>query len=252
MDGSAKHGEVSLPWWPAKRERASGREPLSRDEIVATAIRVADAEAPDQLSMRRIGAELGSGATSLYRHVASKDELLDLVVDEVLGEAPLDDDPSRPWTERAASLARGIRDALRRHPGVAPLVITRVTRGPNAFAIADRLLGVLRSAGIDGAELGLAYQVILVWATGYGARDAQVALSEARAHETAEDRQAILDAMFAAVPRDVYPNLLATFDYVTELTADAQFEFGLRALLDGIEAERARGEAPASGDRAAG
>ena len=182
---------------------------------------------------------LGVVPMALYKHVANKDELLDLVVDEVLGEVigkvPRDD-PSLPWQDRTAALARGVRETLRLHPGVAMLVIARVTRGPNAFAIADRLLGILRSAGLEGTPLGLAYQVILGWATGFGARDAQDARVQPGPGQTIEEQQAIVDEMFKAVPRDVYPNLVITFDYLQELTADAQFEFGLRALLDGIAA----------------
>jgi AcrR family transcriptional regulator len=152
MSSGTEPAEVQLPWWPEPRERTPAREPLDRELIVSTAIRIADQEGLEALSMRRLAQELGSGATSLYRHVANKDELLDLAVDAVLGEVPLADDSTLDWQQRTGDLARGIRTTLRRHPGVAMLFGFRVTRGPNALAIADRLLGILRSAALEGAQ----------------------------------------------------------------------------------------------------
>ena len=78
----------SVPWWPAERtpEPQDGREPLTRARIVDAALRIIDRDGLDALSMRRLGDELGAGTTSVYWHVANKDQLLDLVLDHVLGE----------------------------------------------------------------------------------------------------------------------------------------------------------------------
>ncbi len=236
MGSETEPEEVRLPWWPEARDRAPAREPLARDQIVATAIRIADTEGFDALSMRRLGQELGSGATSLYRHVANKAELLELAIDAVLGEVPNTDDPALGWTERATALGRAVRDSLRRHPGIAPLLGGRVTRGPNALAIVDRLLGILRAAGLQGQDLGLAYQVIMNWAVGFAAVDSREAGPTAGDRQSPAQQQEVVTAMLAALPRDRYPNIVITFDYLTELTADAQFEYGLRALIAGIAA----------------
>jgi AcrR family transcriptional regulator len=231
---------VRLPWWPEPRERAPAREPLDRALIVSTAIRIADHDGLDALSMRRLAQELGSGATSLYRHVANKDELLDLAVDEILGEVPLNDDPTLDWRRRATDLARAIRTTLRRHPGVAMLFGFRVTRGPNALAVADRLLGILRSGGLEGAQLGLAYQAVTTWAVAFGAIDSRDIVRPNADRQTSEQQQRIIEEMLAALSPERYPNVVAAFAYGAEMTADAQFEYGLRALINGIDAaERA-------------
>jgi hypothetical protein len=121
----------------------------------------------------------------------------------------------------------------------------RVTRGPNALALADRLLGILRSAGLGGAQLGLSYQALFNWAIGFAAADSRTARPGGD-RQSAEEQQALVVEMLAALPADRYPNLVITFDYANELTPDAQFEFGLTALLDGIAAalERQRTAMP--------
>jgi len=243
MSGESEGGEgVRLPWWPEPRERAPAREPLDRGVIVSTAIRIADAEGIDALSMRRLAHELGSGATSLYRHVANKDELLDLTVDEILGEVSLDEDPALGWEQRAINLARGIRLTLRRHPGVAMLFGFRVTRGPNALAVADRLLGILRSGGLEGAQLGLAYQAVTTWAVAFGAIDSRDAARPSSDRQSSEQQHEMIEAMLASLPRDRYPNVVTAFGYGAEMTADAQFEFGLQALITGIAATLSGGD----------
>ena len=88
---------------------------LSRDEIVRAAIKVADAEGPDAISMRRIARELNAGTMSLYWHVASKEELLDLMIDSVQGEQ-LTPEPSGDWRADLRALTRSARAALHRHP----------------------------------------------------------------------------------------------------------------------------------------
>src|SRR5689334_5448127 len=87
---------------------------LSRDEIVRTAITVADAEGADAVNMRRIARELGSGTMSLYWHVASKDELLDMMIDAIVGEAQAPE-LSGDWRADLRAGACATRDALHRH-----------------------------------------------------------------------------------------------------------------------------------------
>ena len=90
------------PWW-TPRKAPTPRRALSREAIVATALDVLRAEGMDAVSMRRVAAELGTGPASLYAHVTGKDELLDLLYDQVVGAIPLPEpDPAR-WQEQAPS-----------------------------------------------------------------------------------------------------------------------------------------------------
>ena len=101
--------DIPPPPWQRAPDRPSRRrrDPISRDAIVAAAIGLLDREGLAALSMRRLAEELGTGAASLYWHVGSKDGLLDLVLDEVIGEGKVPDpDPELDERERAP---RGLR-----------------------------------------------------------------------------------------------------------------------------------------------
>src|SRR5579875_873513 len=95
------------------RGRDRGRA-LSREQIVRAAIDVADAEGADAISMRRIARELNAGTMSLYWHVSSKEELLDLMLDAIDGEMEVPE-PSGDWRADLRAIARGIRTGLLRH-----------------------------------------------------------------------------------------------------------------------------------------
>ena len=113
--------QIAPPPWQRLPDRPSRRrrEPISREAIVTAAIDLLDREGLAALSMRRLAEELGTGAASLYWHVGSKDGLLDLVFDELIGEEQVPDaDPSR-WQEQLKDIARAQRRVSLRHPYLA-------------------------------------------------------------------------------------------------------------------------------------
>ena len=106
-----------------------------------------DEEGLDALSMRRLGQELNSGATSLYWHIRNKDELLDLVLDQVIGEVVPEMPREAGWRETADATARALRRVLVRHRGVAQVMGERPTFGPNALQALEILLTPFVTAG---------------------------------------------------------------------------------------------------------
>ena len=238
MSPEAKES-LDLPWWPKPSSRSVAREPLSRDQIVTGAIRLIDSESLDALSMRRLGQELDAGATSMYTHVRSKDELLALVNDVIAGEildrVSLDADAS--WRDQAVTVARAIREVLVTvHPHAAPLFAGRSNAGPNTLAIVEVLLGVLRRAGFEGKQLLLAYGAVLNHAYTYAASEAAAGAGGA------EQARAMADALARSLPPDSFPNLVAVARSMADLTADDQFDFGLQRLLDGFESLLSRSQ----------
>jgi AcrR family transcriptional regulator len=231
-----------LAWWPEVRDRNSDREPLSRAQIVAAAIKLLDAEGPDGFSMRRLGQELGVGATSLYWHVKDKDQLIDLVLDEMVLEIRLDDDPGLPWRERAACVAREFRGVVKRHRRLAPLVGARIGVGPNTLRGMEHLLTVLRAGGFDGDRLTLAFASILTYALGSAVMDTRELAGSGSAGKSVEELQAVYAGMLASLPPDEFPNLvrLVTETGPDAMDDDAQFEYGLQRMLDGMVADLAR------------
>ena len=128
---------------PPRRDRG-----LSRDEIVRTAIAVADAEGPEAISMRRIARELRAGAMSLYWYVGSKEELLDLMLEASRRRSRC---PSRPATGglTCGVFAHQIRAALSRHPWALEFIGSGRPAGPNDARNLERLLGMLDGLGLD-------------------------------------------------------------------------------------------------------
>jgi AcrR family transcriptional regulator len=125
-------------------EQASVGRPAerSRAEITAAAAELADREGLDAVSMRRVAAVLGTGAASLYRYVATRDDLLDLMTDSAAGEYDLPA-PSGNWQADLLEIAHQGRNIMRRHPWLPALVITRPTLGPHAIDLLEHVLDVL-------------------------------------------------------------------------------------------------------------
>jgi AcrR family transcriptional regulator len=195
------------------------RETLTRDQVVTAAIAIVDSEGFDALSMRRLAQRLGTAAPTLYWHVHSRDELLDLLVDEVTGEVLVAMGSPVGWRASMACLAVALREVLARHPGVVPILGLRPPAGANAGAALDRLLGALRDDGFSGTDAALAAVTLTEWATAFAVFEAQ-------------GRAAGGSAAAAGLP-----------------SADERFTFGLEVLLDGIEARRHRARGPkAPGD----
>src|ERR671931_1511188 len=144
MAEGAEPEQLPPPPWQRVPQRAAARrrDPITREAIVGAALRVLDGEGLDGLSMRRVADELDTGAASLYWHVGSKDGLLDLIFDEVIGEQVTeipDPDPEH-WQEQFKGVARTMRATIRRHRDIVEISIGRVPMGPNALRFTERVL----------------------------------------------------------------------------------------------------------------
>src|SRR5215469_10972581 len=122
----------------SRRKTAAGRPPtLTAAAIVAAAIEVIDEAGVTGLSMRRVAEHLGTGAASLYAHVSGKDELLELVYDELVGQVPLEQpDPAR-WREQVHAMMRGLRDILAAHADAALAGLGRIPTSPQTLAASE-------------------------------------------------------------------------------------------------------------------
>lgn len=133
------------------RTEPPGRRPrFSRDQIAATAVRIADADGIAALSMRRLAAELDAGTMTLYHYVRTKDELLSLVTDAVMGEAVLTDDTELPgdWRSALTVIARRTRDVLLAHPWILDITDDPPI-GPNSVRHFDQSLQAVTSLPMD-------------------------------------------------------------------------------------------------------
>jgi AcrR family transcriptional regulator len=138
----AEREAVSI-WLRPERAAVGRPAQRSRAGISAIAIEIADREGLDAVSMRRVAAELGTGAASLYRYVETRDELLDLMADATGGEYQLGE-PSGDWLADLLAVGEQSRAILRRHPWLPGLIVTRPpSMGPNGVALLEHVLAAL-------------------------------------------------------------------------------------------------------------
>jgi AcrR family transcriptional regulator len=226
---------------PRGRGRNRLAPALSRAEIVDASIAVADAEGSDAVSMRRIAQVLRVGTMSLYWHVASKDQLLDLMLDALIGEIEVPE-PSGGWRADLRAQARNERVTLLRHPWVMDFLGGRPPLGPNTLLHLDRSLALLDGPGLDVATAMNILGTVQTYVLGSVLRE----IREARA----EQEQAGIDPAEWAPMRTAWRNRLEAdgrFSRVVRFldegidpdaaeTRDERFEFGLDCVIDGIAA----------------
>jgi AcrR family transcriptional regulator len=222
------------PWW-TPRKVATPRRALSRELIVATALDVLRAEGMDAVSMRRVASELGTGPASLYAHVAGKDELLDLLYDEVVGTIPLfEPDPAR-WREQVTRLWIDSREALARAGDIARYSLGRVPMGPNALRIAELTMTVLRAGGVPDQAVAWAVDVIGMFVTANAVEDT-VTADLAREGRDPQEYYDQVHRYFAGLPADRFPVTAALVPQLMTGTGDERFRFGLELLVGGLAA----------------
>ncbi len=217
--------------------RRGGPKPaLSVQRIVAAAIELADAGGLAALSMSRLAERLGFTTMSLYRYVASKDDLLVLVLDATLGLPP--DMPAGGWREQCVAWARALRDGYYRHPWVLELPISALPAGPNQLVWFDRGLAALD--GTTLAEGEKASSVLLI--STYVRTQALLMLDLMKAAEagTTPGWAVVVErladpARFPAVARAVAAGIFVDDPDSPQRYPDDEFDFGLQRILDGIE-----------------
>jgi len=166
------------------RQAAEPEQPaLSQAAIVREAIVMLDEEGPDALSMRKLGARLNAGATSLYRHVATKDELIELAVDEVFGEITVPP-AGADWRAAAREAAQSFRTTALRHAWLGSLLgqAGMAQLGPNLGAFSNGLVGLFTAAGYP--EPTGALDTLLSYVNGMTTAEAAWLNSVARSGQT--------------------------------------------------------------------
>lgn len=157
------------------RPQRRQKEQLSRERIVAEAIALLDEEGIEALSMRSLGQRLGAGATSLYRHVANKDELIELVVDEVYGELEVPEVtiPSA-WRVAMHITAHSLRQTGLRHVWLTHVLgqVGLNYLGPNVVDVTGRGLAILTRAGFDAQEAAKAMSTMSAYVIGITSAEA--------------------------------------------------------------------------------
>jgi AcrR family transcriptional regulator len=212
-------------------QTSGARVPVTRQRALDVALVLADRDGMAALSMRRLAAELGCEAASLYHHARNKDELLDGLVDRVAGEIELPA-AGTAWRAAARQRATSTRAVLRRHPWAVSLMASRTTPGPRTLRQLDAGIGHFRAAGFPVALAARAISLVDSFVHGFVLQE--VNLPFRGSEELAEMTGAIL----AQFPAEDLPHLFElTVEHVLQPGYDYGNEFasGLELILDGLE-----------------
>ncbi len=231
---------VAAAWGVRERPHKGPKPALSLPRIVDAAVRVADTEGLDAVSMGRVAAELGAAPMSLYRHVSAKEELLRLMVDAAWGDSPGPLAPGENWRAGLSRWAWALRAGARRHPWVVRIPISGLPIMPREIAWFEDALACMHGTGLTETRKA---SVIMLLA-GYVRN---LATTEADIQAAVQASGLDLAGWMASYPRMLrqladpqrFPALTAFIAAGVFEDADGpddEFIFGLDRILDGIEA----------------
>lgn len=233
---------LELLWGVRERPRRGPKPRLAVEDVVRTAIAVADAEGLDALSMRRIAEELDVAPMSIYTYVPGKAELVDVMLDRVTGELTPPDDVRGGWRPRLEHIARENRRLLHAHPWMLQVAVARPPMGPNLLDKYEYELRAVDGLGLTDVEM----DSVIALVNGFAESSARVSVDAAQA----ERRTGATDAQWWEATAPLLEKLIDPSRYPLGTrvgTAAGQqhggavgpehaFEFGLQRVLDGIEA----------------
>ena len=225
--------------WDRPERAARGPAPsLSREQISTAAVTLADTQGIEAVSMRAVAAELGVGAASLYRYVARKDELIDLMVDAVMGR-DLQFEIRGDWREDLRSFAHGLRALTLRHPWMAVPRAGLGNLGPNTARCYEQVLSAIDGLGVEIDEMLVMVETLDAFVRGRALEE----LSEQEAvRRSGLDQEQWMQAQVPYIESLVqsgrYPLLTrVVFDARSPRDPDRLkhgFDLGLERVLDGL------------------
>ena len=219
--------------WDQDRPPRRGSAP-GLPEIVTTAVSLADQEGLDAVSLRRVTTALRSGTASFYRVLDSRDELVDRMVNAVLGRH-VPPEASGDWRADLAAVARNRRAMLKAHPWLGTELAGRPAIGPHALIHHERALRAAAGYAEDPTAASSAVETVLAFVLGAAARE----LAETRARQRSglseeQWRASVAPYLQQALNTGSYPHLQRMVHEATDLDADERFERGLACILAGL------------------
>jgi AcrR family transcriptional regulator len=230
---------LELLWSGKAAPRRGPRPKVALGDIVAAAIRIADAEGLAGVSTRRVAEAVGISPMSFYTHVPGKAELLDLMLDAAadVGEKPVFDPAN--WRDNVTVIAQGYREFYLRHPWVFELATHRPVLGPNTMTAYDTALSAFDGLGLDAVEMDQSVTALANYVHGAVRDAARAEMVKKLSGMTDEEWWNRVSPGLAAIDFGPYPVASRVGPIVGELygtgDSDRAFAFGLNLLLDGFE-----------------
>ena len=212
---------------PTTATPRSPRVPLTRDRVLRAAIALADQRGIESLTMRALGGDLGVEAMSLYNHVTSKDDVLDGMVDLVLGDIEVPGSGT-PWRTAMRGRALSAHQVFLDHPWAAVLIMSRYNIGPGMTRYLDATLGRLREGGFSVEGALDAWNTLDSHLYGF-------TLQELNLPFEAEAAPQVSAEVLGQIPADRFPHVAEVIGHVMVSGRKEEFTFGLDLILDGLE-----------------
>lgn len=210
---------------------APAKEPLNSERIVAVAVELADKLGVDALTIRKLAVALDTKPMSIYHHVPNKEAILDGMVDEVFREIELPP-VGLGWRAAISVRCESVRQVLRDHPWATPMMESRTNPGLETLRHHDAVLGCFRRAGFSVEMTAHAYSIIDSYVYGFALQEAAIPF------DSEGDISDVADSILDPLPEDAFPYLVElTTQHVLQpgYSYQAEFEFGLDLILDGLE-----------------
>jgi AcrR family transcriptional regulator len=217
------------------------RDTLTREQIVTAAIDLLDTDGLEGLNMRALGRRLDSAATAVYWHVGSKENLITLAGDHVWNEIALPDLDAAGWRAAATEMATGLYTMLTRHPWLVQAFGSFMVFGPGKARHDDHGLAIFEAAGFPGARADQAAAAVFTYVLGNALGPAAAASFTRKLGRDGGDAEELMREGMAKATEIAarFPRLRARLNTAAADYAagpDNSFEFGLQAILDGLEA----------------
>jgi AcrR family transcriptional regulator len=224
---------------PRSTRDRPAKAPLSADAIVDAALSITSKEGLDAVTMRRVAAELDTGAASLYVYVRNRDELLRAMMDRVAATLPpVAAEPER-WREQVHDLTRGFREALDAYPGLASVLTGEAPTTKNVLAGAESLLGMLLAGGIASQDASWAVDILMLIVTATAIEADVRRASGLTTDADRDDAVARIHDTFAGLSPTRFPLLVGHASELVAGAGDERFRFAIDTFLDGLVARAA-------------
>jgi AcrR family transcriptional regulator len=237
--GAELPADVAAAWGVRERPHKGPRPALSLPRIVDAAVRIADTQGLDAVSMGKVAAELGAAPMSLYRHVAGKEQLLRSMVDAAWGEAPPPPAPAESWREGLARWAWTMRDNARRHPWVVRIPISGLPIMPREVAWFENALACMRDTGLNEARKASVVMLLAGYVRNLATTEADIGAAIAASGLSPVEWMSTYPAMLRELTDpERFPALAAFIEagvFEADDGPDDEFVFGLDRILDGVE-----------------
>jgi AcrR family transcriptional regulator len=227
------------PRRPRRREPPTRRTALTVEAIVTAAIEVLDAGGVAALSMRGVAERLGTGAASLYAHVSGKDELLELVFDELVGSVELPEPDPKRWREQVHQMMGDLYQVLVSHRDAALAGLGRVPTSPKTLTAAENLTATLRAGGLTDRVVALGFDQLVLCVCAKAFEQGLLEQSGMTGQEIGA-YFAQVHAFFENLPAARFPTLAAIAPEMAAYDDRARLRFAIDSLLAGFEALSAR------------